>query len=55
MPPRRSPAQIRSQLRQAQSRARSNQQKLNQAIQKEEYERAAELRDEIYKLEGSQG
>ncbi|RIK04226.1 MAG: hypothetical protein DCC48_14140 [Acidobacteria bacterium] len=32
MPPRRSPAQIRSQLRQAQSRARSNQQKLNQAI-----------------------
>lgn len=32
MPPRRSPAQIRSQLRQAQSRARQSQQKLNQAI-----------------------
>lgn len=32
MPPRRSPAQIRSQIRQAQSRARQSQQKLNQAI-----------------------
>lgn len=32
MPTRRSPAQIRSQLRQAQSRARQNQQKVNQAI-----------------------
>lgn len=32
MPPRRSPAQIRSQLRQAQSRARQSQQKLNHAI-----------------------
>ncbi len=29
-------------------------QKLNAAIQKEEYEKAAELRDEIYKLEESQ-
>lgn len=32
MPPRRSPAQIRSQVRQTQSRARQSQQKLNQAI-----------------------